>query len=127
MTASGATDEDHGRRAVVFKICSRQDWDAAAARGTYAGSADDQRDGFIHFSARHQLAGTAAKHFRGKTGLVLVAVPADALGSSLRWEPSRGGDLFPHLYGELATAAAIAVVPLPLDAEGIPAVPKELV
>ncbi len=101
----------------VYKICPRGAWEAATAAGVYRGSADDLRDGFVHLSLEHQLAGTAARHFAGQEDLVLVAFDAADLGSALRLEPSRGGDLFPHLYGELSTALARSVRPLPWDGE----------
>ena len=80
--------------AVVYKICPRAAWEEACRAGAFTGSADDRRDGFIHLSAPHQLAGTAAKHFRGQADLVLVAFKAARLGPKLVWEPSRDGDLF---------------------------------
>ncbi len=80
-------------------------WQRAEQAGSYAGSAVDARDGFIHFSTATQLAGTVAKHFSGQRELLLVAVDADALGETLKWEPSRGGELFPHLYAALPLAA----------------------
>jgi uncharacterized protein (DUF952 family) len=79
----------------------------------------DLADGFIHFSTAAQVRETAARHFAGQTGLVLIAVEAGALGSFLRWEPSRGGDLFPHLYGPLPLAAVRWVAPLALGADGV--------
>jgi len=103
---------------LIYKIAARGAWQQAERARRYEGSADDLRDGFIHFSAAEQLAGTLAKHFAGQEGLVLVAVNADALGDQLKWEPSRGRDLFPHLYGPLALDAVIGVVDLPLDAQG---------
>lgn len=103
---------------VIYKICPADEWQAAVAGGRYAGSADDRRDGFIHFSTAAQLEGTLAKHFAGQADLVLIAVPAGALGAALRWEPSRGGALFPHLYAPLDTGAARLVGPLPLGAGG---------
>ena len=112
--------------AVVYKILPRGDWNAAVEAGRYDGSPDDVRDGFIHFSAADQVAATAAKHFLGKPDLLLVAIDARRLGDALRWEPSRGGALFPHLYGALDPAAALSVTPLPLGADGVPAVPKDL-
>jgi len=110
----------------VFKVVSRTAWEDACRRGAFAGSADDRRDGFIHLSQVHQLAGTLARHFRGEHDLVLVEFDAAALGSALRWEPSRGGDLFPHLYGELPAAAAVSVRALVLDAKGVPIVPEDI-
>ncbi len=102
----------------VYKICDGDAWDEARAGGRYAGSADDLRDGFIHFSTRAQLAGTAAKHFAGQDNLLVVAVDAAALGEALYWEVSRGGDLFPHLYGPLEMSAVLSVDPLPLGPDG---------
>lgn len=114
-------------RVVVYKLLTASEWRAAVAVGTYTGSADDARDGFIHLSAADQLAGTAAKHFRGKTDLVLVALEAKRLGGALRWEASRGGALFPHLYGALDPAATLSVTPAPLGADGVPVLPEDLV
>jgi uncharacterized protein (DUF952 family) len=103
---------------LIYKICTAAEWHAAEHAGAYRGSAVDVKDGFIHFSAADQVRETAVKHFTGLPGLVLVAVDAEALGPALRWEPSRGGALFPHLYGELPLAAVRSVVPLPLGADG---------
>jgi uncharacterized protein (DUF952 family) len=97
----------------IYKIVSETDWAAAEAVGAYAGSADDRRDGYIHLSAEDQWRVTADKWFAGQTGLLLVAFEAEALGPGLKWEPSRGGALFPHLYGPLPTALAIDRKPLP--------------
>ena len=90
------------RVATIYKICEQASWRAAEPAGRYRGSAVDERDGFIHFSTAAQVAETAAKHFAGQTDLVLVAVDGDALGPALKWERSRGGDLFPHLYARVA-------------------------
>ncbi len=105
---------------VVYKILAAADWREAVAARAYEGSPDDRRDGFIHLSTRSQVAGTAARHFKEQAGLVLVALDVARLGSALKWEPSRGGELFPHLYGPLDPAAAIDVTAMPLDAQGIP-------
>jgi len=102
----------------IYKICPASAWREAERRGTFTGSADDARDGFIHFSAASQVAETARKHFFGQTGLFLVAVDADALGAALRWEPSRGGELFPHLYGDLDLGAVTAVLDLRARSDG---------
>ncbi len=102
----------------IYKICTAGEWRAAEQAGSFAGSAVDLRDGYIHFSTAAQAAETAQKHFSGQRDLVLVAVDAAALGANLKWEPSRGGALFPHLYGALAVKAVGSVAPLPLDAEG---------
>lgn len=111
---------------MIFKIVERGAWDAACRDGMYRGSPDDVRDGFIHFSAPEQVAGTAARHFRGVADLVLVAFDEAALGEALRWEPSRGGSLFPHLYAPLPTALALWTKPMPLAADGVPEVPEDL-
>jgi uncharacterized protein (DUF952 family) len=110
----------------VYKILTADEWQAAERAGSYAGSADDARDGFIHLSTAEQLAGTAGKHFRGKPDLVLVAFDAASLGPGLKWEPSRGGALFPHLYAALPTAPALRVEPLPLGPDGVPILPQDL-
>ena len=104
----------------IYKITTVQAWDEAVKSGAFAGSADDVRDGFIHLSAAHQVAVTARKYFSGVEGLVLVAVAPDALGPVLKWEPSRGGDLFPHCHGPLPVQAARWVRALPLDSSGVP-------
>jgi len=101
---------------IVYKILPRAAWTAAVAAGVYHGSADDQRDGFIHLSRASQLEGTLRKHFAGQTDLVLVSLSSEALGAALRFEVSRGGELFPHLYGPLATALALEVRPLDVPA-----------
>lgn len=103
---------------IIYKICSADEWAEAVRVGVYHGSPVDERDGYIHFSTAEQVAETAAKHFAGQDDLVLVAVDAEAWGPNLKWEPSRGGALFPHLYAELPTSAALWVEPLPLDANG---------
>ncbi len=113
-----------GAATLLFKICDRQSWEEARRSGAYHGSADDRRDGFIHLSAPHQLARTAAKHFRHAADHVLVAIDAGRLPEALRWEPSRGGELFPHLYGPLPTAAALWITPLRLGADGVPMLPS---
>ena len=104
----------------VYKILGRSEWEAAAAAGAFAGSAVDLADGFIHLSTAAQAGETARRHFVGRADLVIAAFEADALGESLKWEPSRGGDLFPHLYAPLPTGAALEVRPLPLRPDGAP-------
>ena len=99
--------------ALIFKICAEADWAAAVSAGVFNGAAVDLRDGFIHFSAAHQLRETASRHFAGQAGLLLVAFEADSLGPALKWEASRGGDLFPHLHGPLDPALALWAKPLP--------------
>ncbi len=103
--------------ALIYKICPAPLWREAERRGAFDGSPVDIADGFIHFSTAGQVAETAAKHFAGQHDLVLVAVDAEALGAALKWEPSRGGALFPHLYEALDVRLAIKAVPLPLDAD----------
>jgi len=104
---------------LIYKVCTSAEWKAAEDAGRYDGSAADRRDGFIHFSSADQLRETVARHFAGQPDLVLVAIEADALGD-LRWEPSRGGALFPHLHGgPLPTAAARWVKTLPLGTGGV--------
>jgi uncharacterized protein (DUF952 family) len=92
--------------ALVYKICPRAEWEAAIALGVYRGSEVDRRDGFIHLSTAAQVEETLSKHFSGQSDLLLVAVDAAALGGALRYEVSRGGGLFPHLYGELVVSLA---------------------
>ena len=104
--------------ALIFKIVAAEAWRAAAAAGVFVGSAVDRNDGYIHFSTAAQAPETAAKWFAGCEDLVLVAVEADALGPALRWEPSRGGALFPHLYGALPLAAVAWARPLRLESDG---------
>ena len=105
--------------ATIYTMVRAADWRQAEADGEYRGSADDRRDGFLHFSAAGQLRASAAKHRAGERDLLLVAVEAAALGEALAWEPagSRPG-LFPHLYGALPLAAVAGVTPLPLGADG---------
>lgn len=110
----------------IYKILSAEAWQQALARGAFAGSEHDVRDGFIHFSTSAQVAETAAKHFARVPGLVLLSVSVAALTHALRWEPSRGGALFPHLYGELATSAVTRVDRLVLDAHGVHVFPSGL-
>ncbi|WP_018700876.1 DUF952 domain-containing protein [Amorphus coralli] len=102
----------------VYKIVEKDAWAAAEAEGVYRGAPVDHADGFIHFSAADQVMETAGKHFAGQDGLLLVAVPAAALGADLKWEPSRGGALFPHLYADLPVSAVAWVKPLPLSPAG---------
>jgi uncharacterized protein (DUF952 family) len=102
----------------VYKICEQPLWRAAEAAGRFDGSAVDIHDGFIHFSTATQLAETAQKHFARQSDLLLIAVDADALATALKWEPSRGGDLFPHLYAALPLSAVRWVRPLPDERDG---------
>lgn len=106
---------------LIYTLVRDADWRAAEAAGAYAGSADDARDGFLHFSTAAQVRGSAAKHRAGVPDLVLVEADVASLGVALRWEPASGSSrpgLFPHLYAPLPMAAVVRVVPLPLGADG---------
>jgi uncharacterized protein (DUF952 family) len=108
----------------VYKVLSETAFEEAWVAGRLDGSADDARDGFIHLSAGHQLAGTLAAHFAGQEGLVVVALDAGRLGPSLKWEASRGGALFPHLYAPLDLAAVLWSEPLALGPDGRHVLPE---
>ncbi len=114
----------------IYKFLPAAEWQVALAQGVYRGSAHDRRDGFIHFSTAGQLAETAKKYYTGVTDLVLLAVDVAALAGpgegGLRWEPSRGGDLFPHLYGDLPLAAVKCAVAIALRPDGVPLLPPHL-
>jgi uncharacterized protein (DUF952 family) len=103
---------------MIYHMCPAEAWEEAVAAGQYIGAADDRRDGFLHFSTAEQIVESARRHRAGQAGLVLVAVDAARLGARLRWEPSRGGALFPHLYGPLLPAEAASVEPLALGPDG---------
>ncbi len=102
----------------IFKVVASPEWSAAQADGVFIGAAIDRADGYIHFSTAEQAPETAAKWFARRDDLTLVAVDADALGSDLRWEPSRGAALFPHLYAPLRMSAVIWSRPLRLGPDG---------
>lgn len=104
---------------VIYHLARDAGWRAAEWSGTYTGTVEDRADGFLHFSTAAQIAESAAKHRRGEAGIVLVAVDADRLGDALRWEPARGGALFPHLYGDLPLASVLWSKPLPLGGDGL--------
>ncbi|HYC74350.1 DUF952 domain-containing protein [Brevundimonas sp.] len=106
--------------AAIYKLVDRSEWEAARAAGAYHGSAVDRADGYIHLSSGAQLAETARRHYAGRRGLVLVEVAVTALGEALRWEPSRGGDLFPHVYGPLLLSAARSERALSVRDDGTP-------
>ncbi|MGI9420012.1 MAG: DUF952 domain-containing protein [Geminicoccaceae bacterium] len=99
---------------IIYKIVTREQWDEAEAAGVFKGAPVDLADGYIHFSTADQVIETAARHFAGQADLLLVAVDADALGEALICEPSRGGQLFPHLYADLPLSAIRSIAPLPL-------------
>ena len=104
----------------IYKILPRAGWTAAHEAGRFEGSALDLADGFIHFSTAAQAQETARRHFAGQADLVVLEVEADDLGEALRWEASRGGDLFPHLYSALRAADVRYVTEAPLDGDGVP-------
>lgn len=103
---------------LIYKIATRTEWEEAEAKQVFMGAPIDLEDGYIHFSTADQARETAARHFAGQPDLLLVAVDAIALGAELKYEPSRGGELFPHLYGKLPLTAVRRVDALPLDTEG---------
>lgn len=103
---------------LIYKIVPRDLWREAESKGVFEGASIDLADGFIHFSSRAQVEETAARHFAGMPDLLLVAVEAERLGEALKWEPSRGGDLFPHLYGPLPLYSVRRVDALPVRADG---------
>lgn len=102
----------------IYKICPQALWRDAEKAGRFDGAPVDLADGFVHFSSGEQVRETAARYFSGQRDLLLIAVDPEALGDKLRWEPSRGGALFPHLYGTLPMSAVRSVMPLPLGADG---------
>jgi uncharacterized protein (DUF952 family) len=104
---------------VIYRLISGQTWSEVARSGAFHGSAHDLRDGFIHFSTAAQVRETAAKHYAGQADLLLVHVSVAALAAPLRWEVSRGGELFPHLYGVLPASAVLRVESLPLGFDGL--------
>ncbi len=102
----------------IYHMCRMTEWQAAVAGGVYAGSAQDKADGFIHFSTGAQIEESARRHRAGQDGLVLLVVDSVRLGEALRWEESRGGQSFPHLYGQMPLTAVMEVHDLPLGADG---------
>lgn len=111
---------------LIYHMCRADEWVTAQETGGYAGSSQDQADGFIHFSTASQVRVSAAKHRTGQDGLVLLAVRVDLLGDALKWETSRGGALFPHLYGMLMTTAVDSATALLLDADGVHIFPEHI-
>src|SRR5213075_1204575 len=107
----------------IFKILPRSEWTLAEQAGRFEGSAVDHQDGYIHFSTAAQAGETARRYFAGLADLVVLEVEGDDLGAALRWEPSRGGDLFPHLYAPLAVGDVLAVHEAPLGPDGVPRTP----
>jgi uncharacterized protein (DUF952 family) len=102
----------------IYKIYPAAMWAEVERSGRFTGMPIDLKDGYIHFSTGEQTPETAALHFKGQDGLVLIAVDGDALGAALKWEPSRGGALFPHLYGDLPLSAVLWTKPMPLGPDG---------
>ncbi|GAA1814464.1 DUF952 domain-containing protein [Luedemannella flava] len=98
---------------MIYKLLTAAEWAAAVEAGQFDGSAVDRQDGYVHFSTAEQVVETARRYFTGVTDLTMLAVDPEPLGEALRWEPSRGGDLFPHLYAPLPVSAVTAVLPLP--------------
>jgi uncharacterized protein (DUF952 family) len=111
---------------LIYHMCLREEWELAVKAGAYTGSSQDRADGFIHFSTAEQLPESARRHRKGQVGLVLLAVDPHLLGEALRWEPSRRGALFPHLYGTLPLSAVRSVCDTPLDTYGVPLLPPGL-
>jgi uncharacterized protein (DUF952 family) len=111
---------------IIYKICDRTEWDEAERSGIFRGAPVDMRDGFIHFSTAAQVRETAALHFARETDLMIIAVDAAVLGNALKWEVSRGGALFPHLYGLLPLSAVRWAKPLVLGADGRHVFPEPL-
>lgn len=102
----------------VYHLARQADFARASEAGQYEGSAEDRADGFLHFSTAAQVRESAARHRRGERGLVLLACDPARLGDALKWEPARGGQLFPHLYGPLPLSAVHRTADLPLGADG---------
>ncbi|WP_182084781.1 DUF952 domain-containing protein [Aureimonas sp. ME7] len=113
-------------QALIFKLSPRSAWLDAEASGEFEGAPVDLSDGFIHFSTASQVRETAARHFSGQDALILAAIDPAPLGTALRWEPSRGGDLFPHLYGPLPMSAVVYVADLPLGTDGVHVFPPSV-
>ena len=110
----------------IYRLLDADAWLEARRTGAFHGTGHDVRDGFIHFSTAEQVAETAAKHYAGRPNLVLLWVDAAQLGEALRWEPSRGGALFPHLYAALPVAAVTRTAALSLSADGRHDLPRDL-
>lgn len=121
-TMNSPSNPDQENVPVIFKIVDADAWAMARRAGRFDGAPVDLADGFIHFSAPHQVAETARKHFLAQPNLLLVAVKSAALGAALKWEISRGGQRFPHLFAPLPVEAVLWEAPLPLDGAGIPIV-----
>jgi len=106
------------RPGIAFKIIDAAEWEAAAPAGAYAGAPIDLADGYIHLSTQDQVEETARRHFAGRSGLSLLTVDLTRLGDAVVWEPSRGGALFPHIYGVLPNSAVLAERAFRVDQDG---------
>lgn len=111
---------------LIYKIVPKALWQAAVDGGVFSGAPVDHADGYIHFSTANQVGETAARYFSGQRDLLLVCLDGAAFGEALKYEPSRGGDLFPHLYGTFAPSQALLVKPLPLGPDGKHIFPAEM-
>jgi uncharacterized protein (DUF952 family) len=109
---------------MIYHMCRAEEWTAAVKAKVYYGSSQDLADGFIHFSTADQIVESARRHRAGQAGLVLIEVDPARLAERLHWEPSRGGDLFPHLYGTLDPAESARVRPLPIGPDGLHVFPE---
>ena len=103
---------------LIYKVTSQSEWRTAQSEGVFTGAPIDFQDGYIHFSRESQVRETVEKHFQGKTELLLLIVEIDRLGHEIKWEESRGGQLFPHLYAPLAIEAVVEVIELPIGKDG---------
>ncbi len=117
------TPDDSGRPRLVYRLCHRDEWRAAVRAGAFSGGAHDARDGFIHLSAAAQVEETARRHYAGVRPLMLLAVDTARVVGDMRWEPSRGGALFPHLYGAIPMESVVSTLPLSEDRDGHPIIP----
>ncbi len=111
---------------LIYKIAPKSQWEAAVAKGTFSGAPVDLADGFIHFSTAAHVRETAARHFAGQEDLLLICLDDGPFGDAMKYEVSRGGALFPHLYGAFEPSHALWVKPLPLDADGVHIFPDGL-
>ena len=104
---------------LIYYVCDGETWRTESTTDDYVGSSDDLRDGFMHFSTKAQVRTSVALHRAGQVGLVLLIVATETLGPDLKWEPSRGGQLFPHFYGKLPRNAVLEIIELPLGPDGM--------
>jgi uncharacterized protein (DUF952 family) len=111
---------------MIYKVVRATEWASACETGVFTGSPDDERDGFIHMSSAAQLRTTLEKHFAGEAGLLLVRLDAGGFGPELKWEVSRGGETFPHLYGPLQLPLTHSVVAIRRDGDGRPILPSDI-